>query len=335
MRIGFFELEGWEEPIIRGTFSGHDLYLSKDKIDDGHLPERKDFEIISVFVDSRIMSKVLAAFPNLKLVTTRSTGHDHLDLGALKKRGVVAAYVPGYGNNTVAEFAFGLLLSLTRKIYQGIDQVKETGSFSSQGLRGVDLKGKTIGVIGAGRIGREMIKIAKGFEVNVVASDPFPNEKFAKEQGFKYLPFEELLAISDVITIHCPLSEETRHLLNSENMKFIKKGAYLVNTARGGIIETDALVSALKDGTLAGAALDVLEEENEIKDELEFLSRGRGNKDELKTLLENHALMKMPNVLITPHNAFNSEEALQRILHTTIENIKSFIEGKPQNLINI
>jgi len=332
MRIGFFELEGWEEGAIRKGLSGHDLFVSRKRIDDANLPERKDFNVISVFIDSRVTPKVIEALPELKLVTTRSTGYEHLDLAALAKRGVAAAYVPGYGDNTVAEFAFGLLLNLTRKMYQGIDQIKETGSFSSEGLRGVDIKGKTIGIVGTGRIGREMIRIAAGFGMRVVAADPHPDGKFAKEAGFEYVPLEKLLARSDIISIHCPFTKETRHLINAGNVGLIKKGAYLVNTARGGIVETAALIQGLQSGILRGAALDVLEEEKEVKEELEFLSKDIGE-EELRIMLQNLALMKMPNVLITPHNAFNSEEAMQRILQTTIENIGSFAAGKPVNLV--
>ena len=333
MTVGFFELEGWEEKIIKENLPSADIYPSKDKIDETSLPEKNDFEIISIFVNSHITEKVLSHFPNLKLITTRSTGFDHIDLEACKAKKIGVAYVPGYGNNTVAEFAFGLILNLTRKMYLAIDQIKETGSFSFKGLRGIDLKEKTIGIIGTGRIGKEAIKIAKGFGMKVIAYDPFPNEEAAKTMGFEYLNLENLLKNSDVITIHAPYSEKTHHLINKNNVSLIKKGAYLVNTARGGIVETEALIKALQNGILAGAGLDVLEEEGEIKDELTFLRETNPKKDELKTMLQNHILMKMPNVLITPHNAFNSQEALERILNTTIGNIKGFIENKSTNLV--
>jgi D-lactate dehydrogenase len=222
---------------------------------------------------------------------------------------------------------------LTRKTYQAIDQIKESGSFLLDGLRGVDIKGKTLGVVGTGRIGKEMIKIAKGFGMEVVAYDPMPDDNFAAAAGFRYMSFENLLRTADIISFHCPCSEKTRHLINKESIGFIKKGAYLVNTARGPIIETDALVEALRSGILAGAGLDVLEEEGETKDELAFLTSAHPKEDDLRIMLENHILMKMPNVLITPHNAFNSQEALERILRTTLDNIRGFIAGKPVNLV--
>ncbi len=334
MKIGFFELEGWEEPAIRSNFPNAELALEKNKIDDLNVPAATDFDVISVFVDSRITKDVLARFPNLKLIATRSTGYDHVDIAACNERGVMVAYVPGYGDNTVAEFAFGLLLSLIRKIYKGIDQIKGTCSFSLEGMRGADLKGKTIGVIGTGRIGKEAVKIAKGFGMNVVAFDPMPDAAYATLMGFKYAAtLEELLGSSDVITIHCPLTSQTTHLINENNIKSIKRGAYLVNTARGGIVSTEALVSALNDGILAGAAVDVLEEEGELQEELTFLAKGHPKEGELQTLLRNHILMKMPNVLITPHMAFDSTEALGRILDTTFTNVKGFISGAPVNIV--
>jgi D-lactate dehydrogenase len=343
MKIAFFELEGWEEPAIKAQFADHELFLSGEKLNELTLPllhqdsggqaPRTDFDVISAFVDSPITEKLIAAFPNLKLVATRSTGYDHIDLAACAARNVSVASVPGYGDNTVAEFAFSLILNLTRKTYQGIDQIKETGSFALAGLRGTDIKGKTIGVIGTGRIGREVIQIAKGFGMQVIAFDPYPDAAFAAMMQFEYKPLEDLLAGADVITIHCPLIDTTRHLINEKNIGLIKKGAYLVNTARGGIVSTDALVTALRSGILGGAALDVLEEEGESKDELAFLGKGHPREEELKTLLENHVLMKMPNVLITPHMAFDSQEALGRILDITLSNIKGFVDGKPQNIV--
>jgi D-lactate dehydrogenase len=335
MKIGFFEMEGWEEPVVRKNVPGHDLYFSADKITEDSLPSRRDFDIISIFVNSRITTGVLDAFPNLKMLTTNSTGFDHINLSACKTKGVAVGYVPGYGNNTVAEFAFGLILNLTRKIYQAINQIKERELFSFEGLRGIDLKGRTIGIIGTGRIGKEMVKISKGFGMNVLAFDLFKDEAGAKDLGFSYVPLEDLLKQSDIISVHLPLTEETHHLINMKNIDLIKKGAYFVNTARGPIVETAALVYALQKGILAGAGLDVIEEEGEIKDEMKFLSDTKSHEEELRVILENHVLMRMPNVLITPHNAFNSDEALLRILNTTLENINGFLGNNrnPKNFL--
>ncbi|RJQ13460.1 hydroxyacid dehydrogenase [Candidatus Parcubacteria bacterium] len=334
MKIAFFELEGWEEELIKKAFPGHDLFLSKEKLLATNLPKRNDFEIICIFVNSQVNKGVIEFLPNLKFVTTRSTGFDHIDLIECKKRNILVGYVPGYGDNTVAEFTFGLILNLTRKLYEAIDRVKEFNSFALNDLRGMDLKDKAIGIIGTGRIGKEMIKIAHGFSMNILAFDLFPNAETAKSMGFKYLNLEELLKNSDIISIHTPYNEKTRHLLNKKNMKLIKRGAYLINTARGGIVETDALIEALETKVLAGAGLDVLEEEGETKDEMTFLKDKHQHHRKLKAVLENHVLMKMPNVLITPHNAFNTKEALERILDTTIKNITAFIDKKPSNIAN-
>jgi D-lactate dehydrogenase len=332
MKIAFFELEGWESEKITPRLPGHELIFSTEKIDVLSIPAQRDFEAISVFVNSRLTKEVLANFPNLKYIATRSTGYDHIDLQACRERNITVAFVPGYGDNTVAEFAFGLLLTLTRRLYASIHQVRATHSFSVKELRGYDLKGKTLGIIGTGRIGREMIKMAKGFGLTILAADPFPSQEAARELGFTYASLEHLLGNSDIISIHCPYTDATHHLLNRSNIELIKKGAYIVNTARGAIIETEALVHALTNGTLRGAAIDVMEEEGETKDELSLL-RMHPKEDELRTILENHILMNMPNVLITPHNAFNTQEALERILETTLVNVSSYTQGRPENTI--
>jgi D-lactate dehydrogenase len=329
MKIGFFQIEGWEEEKVRAVLGGHELFFSKEKIMPFSLPETRDFDIISIFTGSRLDADTLSKFPNLKFIATRSTGFDHIDLAEAQAQGISVAYVPGYGDHTVAEYTFGLLLALTRKIYEGVEQVKKTGSFSLAGLRGTELRGKNIGVIGTGRIGREVVRLAKAFQMNLYCYDIYPSEDFAKEIGATYLPLSELLAASDVITLHCPLSPETRYLINKNNINLIKRGAYLINTARGPIVETEALVSALQSGILAGAGLDVLEEEGETRDELDFLAAGvHPQEEELRTILENHILMRMPNVFVTPHNAFNSKEAMERILSITLDNLTGYLDGK-------
>lgn len=342
MKKAFFELEGWEEriisqhfPLVTRTYASdpNEVFLTKDKIDDFTLPKQSDFEIISVFVNSRVTERVLSAFPNLKCIATRSTGFDHIDLEACTRRGIMVASVPGYGDNTVAEYAFGLILNLTRKMYLSIDQIKETSSFTTSGHRGVDIKGKTFGCIGTGRIGKEAIKIAKGFGMHIVAFDARPDEAFAREQGVEYMSLEKLLQSSDVISVHCPYNEGTHHLINKNNVSLIKRGAYLVNTARGPIIETDAIIKGLEEKIFAGVGLDVLEEEGETRDEMRFIAEGHPRENELKTIIQNHMLMRHPNVIITPHNAFNSQEALERILNTTLENIKGFEGGRPIHIV--
>ena len=332
-QIAFFDIEDWEKRYLENQLKefGSLKFLS-EKISAENINQIKDFEIISIFTDSQIDKIILDQLPNLKMIATRSTGFDHIDLKETKRRGIVVCNVPKYGENTVAEHTFGLILNLSRQIYKSIQSVKERG-FIPGGLRGFDLKGKTLGIVGMGHIGQHVARIAQGFEMNVLAFDVKQDKKLAKKLNFKYVTLQDLLKSSDVITLHVPLNEKTHHMVNSSNINLIKRGAYLINTARGGIIETSALVKALEDGTLSGAGLDVLEEECDIKEERELLTSGFAAKYDVKTMLENHILMEQDNVIITPHNAFNSKEALERILETTVENIKAFLKNNPVNVV--
>jgi D-lactate dehydrogenase len=273
---------------------------------------------------------VIDALPQLKYVVTRSTGYDHIDVAYAKTKNIMVASVPAYGTHTVAEFAFALLLEVSRKVGEGNRRVREYADFGFEGLRGFELFGKTMGVIGTGRIGKNSIDIARGFGMRVLAYDVFPDQEFAKSRGFEYVELSTLLAQSDVITLHALYNEKTHHLLNKENMQHIKHGAILINTARGELVETGALVTLLKSGQIAGAGLDVLEGERQLKEEMEVLERGNAD---FKILFEDHALMDLPNVVVTPHIAFNTHEAVEEIMKTTIENIATFVSGTPKNVI--
>ncbi len=211
--------------------------------------------------------------------------------------------------------------------------LRESHLFSSVGLRGFDLQNKTLGVVGTGHVGREVIRLAKGFGMSILACDIKPDQELAKSWNLTYVPFPELLQHSDVITLHIPYYEGTHHLLNHANFNQIKQGALLVNTSRGSVIEASALIAALYSGALGGAALDVLEEERVVKDELELLLLNQIDDGKLRVLLENHALTNMPNVILTPHLAFNSHEAVEETWSVTTQNIQSFLEGNPQNVV--
>lgn len=338
MKIYFYGLHLWEGDYLKDkigkSLSEHEIEFSEKDLNPDSLPEN-DAEIISVFVDSVVDKKVLDAMPNLKMIATRSTGFDHIDLKEAQKKGVVVSNVPAYGANTVAEHAFALLLTLSHKVYEAYDQVREKGSFSQEGLQGFDLLGKTIGVVGTGHIGTYAIKIAKGFGMEVIAHDINPNSDLEKELDFKYKDLDELLSSSDIVTIHVPFCEDTEGMFNEERLRKMKEGAVLINTSRGGIVETEALVKVLEEGHLAGAGLDVLEEEGVVSDELEFLRKEHPQESDLRAVLANHVLIDMPNVIVTPHNAFNTKEALERILKTTVLNIESFIEGNPENTVGV
>jgi len=335
MNIHYFSGESWEEAFVREKLTGQNITFHEGPL--SALPDLTDpeAEVLCVFIESHIGETEMGRFPNLKLIATRSTGFDHIDLVAAKARGITVTNVPFYGENTVAEFAFALLLALSRRIVDADERVREAGTFSPTGLRGFDLSGKTIGVVGTGHIGAHLIKMAQGFGMKVVGFDAFPNADLAHTLGFTYLPLPELLATADIISLHVPYNEHTHHLINKENIGTIKKGAYIINTARGAVLETEALIEALKSGVIAGAGLDVLEEEGELADEAAFLTAPHPREEELKIALANHYLISHPRVIVTPHLAFNTQEAVERILNATIENIQHFATGSPTNAVKM
>ena len=333
MKIHYFSGEQWEETYVRGALLPHEIVFHTGSLSTEQGLADPSAEAISVFIDSKVGEAELARFPALKLIATRSTGHDHIDPAAAHARGLKIANVPFYGENTVAEFAFALMLTLSRRILDAHERVARTGSFSQEGLRGFDLAGKTLGVVGVGHIGVHVIRIAKGFDMQVLAFDVRQDAALAETLGFAYAPLDEVLARSDIISIHVPYNKATHHLINRDNIGKIKKGACLINTARGGVVETEALVVALRNGTIAAAGLDVLEEEGELAEEDVLLTMAHPNEATLRTTLANHLLLKHPRVIVTPHIAFNTEEAVRRIAETSVENIKAFSSGAPTNIV--
>lgn len=331
--IAFAELEPWEKDYVKRLLKKHTLVFIDKPLSERNVAKAKDADILAVFIFSKLTKEVLAKLPKVKLITTMSTGFDHIDLDACAARNIVVCNVPAYGDNTVAEHTFALLLAVARKIVESVERTRQ-GNFELDGLMGFDLKGKTLGVVGTGRIGRNVAHIgAEGFGMRVIAHDAFPNNDWAKECGITYVPFERLLAESDIITFHVPLTKETTHMLNIKNLKMVKKGAVLINTARGAVIETRAIVEGLQKGVFSGVGLDVLEEECAIKEEKETLQKAFKEKCDLTTLLEEHVLLRQKNVIITPHSAFYSKEALQRIMDTTINNVNAFLAGVPVNTV--
>ncbi len=295
-------------------------------------------EAIAIFVDSKINKQLLATMPRLKLITTMSTGFDHIDLAETKKRSITVCNVPTYGENTVAEHTMALILAISRKLFLSVKRVKE-GVFDYHDMRGFDLAGKTVGVIGTGHIGKNVIQMLGGFNMRIIAYDPFPDRAFAKKTGVSYMPLSKLLSQSDIITLHTPLLPSTYHLINKKTIKKIKRGAHIVNTARGGLIDPEALLLGLETGHIAGAGLDVLEKEEFIKHPEELLladgkkTTGRDAMENTKVSLFNNILIDHPKVIVTPHNAFNSVEAVERIFAVTIDNINAFMNGRTQNVL--
>ena len=291
-----------------------------------------DCEVLSPFIHSKLDKASLADLPKLKLIATRSTGYDHIDLEYCRRREITVCNVPVYGDNTVAEHTFALILALSRKVIQAHNRVR-TGNFSLEGLQGFDLRGRTLGVVGTGHIGVHVIRIARGFMMKVVALDANPDKRLADALDFDYLEsLDHLLGVSDIVTLHVPLNAATRHLINIENVFRMKKGAVLINTARGGVVETNALLRAIDAGHLSGVGLDVFEGEAMITEEKQILS-DRYEMDELRTVIANLMLLRHENIIVTPHLAFNSVEAMERILITTLQNIASFQAGKPINVV--
>ncbi len=331
MNVAFFEVQDWEQPFLKTGFEGHQIIFFKEALDEANVDQVKDYTIISIFIYSNITKELISKLSKTKLIATRSTGLDHINIQECKNRGISVCNVPLYGENTVAEHTFALILSLSRGIHSYYEQTR-LGDFACGGIRGFDLNGKVLGVLGTGRIGIKVIEIAKGFKMNVLAYDKYPNLKLADSLGFKYSDSKTLLSNSDVVTLHLPLNDETYHFLNKNTIKNMKKNAIVINTARGGLIETEALTEALTNGDLAGAGLDVLEEESLIREEAQLML-DNFPRERLATMLRAHILLRLRNVVITPHCAFNSKESMERLVNATVENIQSFIEGKPKNIV--
>jgi D-lactate dehydrogenase len=332
-KVVFYEIEEWEKDYIKERLPGHELDFYNEKLSKENVNAAKNADALGIFIYSEVSREMLDRMPNLKFIATMSTGFDHIDIKEARNRNIPVSNVPSYGENTVAEHTFALILALSRKIIESVERTKK-GSFSLEGLRGFDLKGKTIGVIGTGRIGKHVIRMAKGFEMNILACDAYPSNDYAQQMGYKYVGLDELLANSDIITLHAPLTDQTHHMINCENIKKVRKGAILVNTARGGLIDTDCIISGLREKILSAVALDVLEEEYFIREEKQLISAEFLKTCDPKVILEEHMLIDQDNVIVTPHNAFNSKEALQRILDTSIENIRKFFEGSAVNVVN-
>ena len=325
-KIAFFEIEEWEKEQIKQSLKKHKLFFFKDTLTEKNVSKIKDIDILAIFIYSKINKSILDKLPKLKLITTMSTGFDHIDLEECKKRKITVCNVPTYGENTVAEHTFALILAISRKIPESIEKTRK-GDFRLKSLRGFDLKGRTIGIVGCGNIGKHVARIAKGFEMDVFVYDHHKHKKLAKKIGFKQVSLESLLKNSDIITLHVPENKQTHHMINSKTLKLCKRGTILINTARGNIIDSSALLKALNNKTIKYAGLDVLEGECLIKEEKELLHPEFMKTCDLRTILQNNILLKNQNVLITPHNAFNSKEALQRILDTSLENIQGFVKN--------
>lgn len=335
MKIIFFEVPKKEEAIFKGVFMGAEVLFFEEKLNENTTGLAKGADAVCVFINSVVDKNVLEKIPSLKFIATRSTGFDHIDCEYAKTKNIKVSNVSAYGSHTVAEFAFGLILNLSRNIINANNYEKELADFNyTSKMEGFDLNGKTLGVIGTGKIGKNVVKIAQGFGMKIVAYDLFPDLNFATENNFEYKNLKDLARESDVITLHAPCNKEDIHLINKELIAVMKKGVYLVNTARGELIDTEALFEGLRSDVIAGFGADVLECEKKMKENKSFFSSQKITKEEKRIVELNRALIKMPNTIITPHIAFYTREAVSAIQNTTIENIKGFISGSPINLVN-
>jgi D-lactate dehydrogenase len=329
--ICFYDAD-WEKEYFAEKLSDFEIQFFKGTTTDHPSLSDHTAEILCVFVDSPVNEAFLKRFPALKLIATRSTGIDHIEKNAAQKRAITVCMVPTYGRNAVAEYTIGLMIMVMRNMYTAHHRVRKY-DFSRTGLCGTDLHGKTLGVIGTGAIGSHVVAIATAFGMHVYAYDVTPNEELVKKTGCTYTTLETLLKTSDIISLHVPYTPDTHHLINKTNISTLKRGAFLINTARGPVIETTALIEGLRTEILAGIGLDVLEQEGALGHEDILLMKKPLHAEELHTTLANHYLINHPRVIITAHNAFNSYEARRAILDCTIDNIAAFVHGAPKNIV--
>jgi len=321
IKIAFFDTKEYD----RNSFDeynkdyGYEIKYFKNKLSAETAPLTNGFDIVCIFVNDVVDKEVMSILEqcNVKLIALRCTGFNNIDIDYLSDK-IKVVRVPDYSPFAVAEHAVGLLLTLNRKIYKAYQRTRKY-NFSLDGLLGFDIHGKTVGVIGTGRIGKVFIKIMNGFGANVIAYDLFPDIAGAKELGFSYVSLDELFKSSDIISLHCPLTPETTNIINKESIKKMKDDVFIINTSRGKLINTSDLIQMLEVGKISGLGLDVYEDEEKY-----FLNDMSNSYIRDKDL---SILLSMPNVVITAHQAFFTKEALDKIVSTTFSNIKEVFEN--------
>ncbi|MBQ7487250.1 MAG: 2-hydroxyacid dehydrogenase [Clostridia bacterium] len=314
INVAFFDAKPYDMPSFEHYGSLHDIrfkYL-ETKLNEDTVDLAKGCDVVCVFVNDTVNAAVVEKLHEygIKMIALRSAGYNNVDVKACFGK-IHVVHVPAYSPYAVAEHAIALLLTSVRRIHKAYNRTREF-NFSLSGLTGFDFHGKTVGVVGTGKIGRIFIDICRGFGMKVIAYDRFP----AKDSGIDYVSLEALWAASDIISLHCPLTDETRHMINAGAIEQMKKGVVIVNTSRGGLIDAEALLEGIKARKIGAACLDVYEEEADI-----FFEDHSGHimDDELLS-----RLISMPNVIVTSHQAFLTEEALGNIAETTVNNILSY-----------
>ncbi|MFV3334921.1 2-hydroxyacid dehydrogenase [Pseudomonas sp. NY15437] len=327
MRIILFSNQTYDRDSFLAANHGHgfELHFQQTQLRLDTVALAMGFEVVCPFVNDDLSRPVLEhlAAGGTKLIALRSAGYNHVDLAAAHALGLAVVRVPAYSPHAVAEHGVGLVLALCRHLHRAYNRTRE-GDFSLHGLTGFDLHGRTVGVIGSGQIGEVFARIMSGFGCHILAYDPYPNRAI-EALGGRFVELDELLAQSDIISLHCPLNEATRHLINAQSLARMKRGAMLINTGRGALVDTPALIEALKSGQLGYLGLDVYEEEADI-----FFA------DRSDQPLQDDVLARLltfPNVIITAHQAFLTREALAGIAQTTLANIAAWQGGNPVNLV--
>ncbi len=316
-RICFFDTKPYDKiyfDMFKDKF-GFEIDYFEPKLNADTAIMARGYEVVVAFVNDTIDAKTIDILYNegVRLIAMRCAGYNNIDFKAAYNK-IHVVRVPAYSPYAVAEHAMALLLTLNRKIHRAYNRTKEH-NFSLNGLTGFDLYGKTMGVIGTGKIGRVFVDICKGFGMKVLAYDPYP----VKDAGINYVDLDELCRESDMISLHCPLTKETKHMINKDTIQQMKKGIYIINTSRGALIDSEALLNAIKEEQVGGAVLDVYEEETEFF--YEDLS-GEIIKDDILS-----GLISMPNVIVTSHQAFLTREALNKIAEITLQNIKDYSDN--------
>lgn len=321
MKTAVFSARRYDQSLLAqaNQGAGHELVFIADRLTAETAPLAAGCPAVCVFVNDQLDAAVLRllAAQGTRLVATRSTGFNHIDVAAADALGVAVVRVSDYSPHSVAEFAVGLLLAVNRKIARASMRTRD-GNFELDGLMGFDLHGKTVGVVGTGKIGMIFARIMLGFGCTVLGHDAFPNPAF-EQMGGRYVAPQELLASADVVSLHCPLTDATRHLVNAQALAGAKRGALLVNTSRGGLVDTEAAIAALKTGQLGGLAIDVYEQEASL-----FFQ------DLSSTVITDDVIQRLvsfPNVIVTGHQAFFTQEAVGQIMQTTIDSITAFERG--------
>lgn len=325
MRTILFSTQTYDRDSFLACSSELDLHFQPARLTLDTAALAQGHAVVCAFINDDLSAPVLECLAEggTQLIALRSAGYNHVDLHAAQQLGLTVVRVPAYSPHAVAEHAVALVLALNRRLHRAYNRTRE-GDFSLHGLTGFDLVGKRVGVVGTGQIGEVFARIMAGFGCALLAYDPYPNPA-VEALGGRYVPLDELLAESDIVSLHCPLNDGTRYLVNSHSLQRMKRGAMLINTGRGALVETPALIEALKSGQLGYLGLDVYEEEANLFFE-----------DRSDLPLQDDVLARLltfPNVIVTAHQAFLTHEALAAIARTTLDNISAWASGAPVNRV--